>query len=284
MLCEQTRRIELNDHFRMEPTAPYSSPVFTGPKRQITTMYKLVLIRHGESTWNLDNRFTGWTDIDLTSTGIAQAKEAGRLLKAEGYEFDIAYTSVLKRATRTLWHVLDEMDRTWLPVVNNWRLNERHYGALQGLNKAETAKQYGDAQVLQWRRSYDTPPPALAPNDPRCERGDLRYAKLAPDQVPLTECLKDTVARVMPFWNETLAPAIKSGQRVMVAAHGNSIRALVKYLDQIADADIVGLNIPNGIPLVYELDANLKPIRHYYLGDAEAAAKAAAAVAAQGKA
>jgi 2,3-bisphosphoglycerate-dependent phosphoglycerate mutase len=284
MLCEQTRRIELSDHFRMEPTAPYSSPVFTGPKRQITTMYKLVLIRHGESTWNLDNRFTGWTDIDLTSTGIAQAKEAGRLLKAEGYEFDIAYTSVLKRATRTLWHVLDEMDRTWLPVVNNWRLNERHYGALQGLNKAETAKQYGDAQVLQWRRSYDTPPPALAPNDPRCERGDLRYAKLAPDQVPLTECLKDTVARVMPFWNETLAPAIKSGQRVMVAAHGNSIRALVKYLDQIADADIVGLNIPNGIPLVYELDANLKPIRHYYLGDAEAAAKAAAAVAAQGKA
>ncbi len=284
MLCEQTRRIELSDHFRMEPTAPYSSPVFTGPKRQITTMYKLVLIRHGESTWNLDNRFTGWTDIDLTSTGIAQAKEAGRLLKAEGYEFDIAYTSVLKRATRTLWHVLDEMDRTWLPVVNNWRLNERHYGALQGLNKAETAKQYGDAQVLQWRRSYDTPPPALAPNDPRCERGDPRYAKLAPDQVPLTECLKDTVARVMPFWNETLAPAIKSGQRVMVAAHGNSIRALVKYLDQIADADIVGLNIPNGIPLVYELDANLKPIRHYYLGDAEAAAKAAAAVAAQGKA
>ena len=284
MLCEQTRRIELSDHFRMEPTAPYSSPVFTGPKRQITTMYKLVLIRHGESTWNLDNRFTGWTDIDLTSTGIAQAKEAGRLLKAEGYEFDIAYTSVLKRATRTLWHVLNEMDRTWLPVVNNWRLNERHYGALQGLNKAETAKQYGDAQVLQWRRSYDTPPPALAPNDPRCERGDLRYAKLAPDQVPLTECLKDTVARVMPFWNETLAPAIKSGQRVMVAAHGNSIRALVKYLDQIADADIVGLNIPNGIPLVYELDANLKPIRHYYLGDAEAAAKAAAAVAAQGKA
>jgi 2,3-bisphosphoglycerate-dependent phosphoglycerate mutase len=247
-------------------------------------MYKLVLIRHGESTWNLDNRFTGWTDVDLTTTGIEQAKEAGRLLKAEGYEFDMAYTSVLKRATRTLWHVLDEMDRTWLPVVNNWRLNERHYGALQGLNKAEVAKEYGDAQVLQWRRSYDTPPPALVPTDPRCERADLRYAKLAPDQVPLTECLKDTVARVMPFWNETLAPAIKAGQRIVVAAHGNSIRALVKYLDQIADADIVGLNIPNGIPLVYELDANLKPIRHYYLGDAEAAAKAAAAVAAQGKA
>ena len=247
-------------------------------------MHKLVLIRHGESTWNLDNRFTGWTDVDLTATGIEQAKEAGRLLKAEGYEFDVAYTSVLKRATRTLWHVLDEMDRTWLPVVNSWRLNERHYGALQGLNKAEVAKEYGDAQVLQWRRSYDTPPPALAPTDPRCERGDLRYAKLAPDQVPLTECLKDTVARVLPYWNEVLAPAIQSGQRVMVAAHGNSIRALVKYLDQIADADIVGLNIPNGIPLVYELDDKLQPIRHYYLGDAEAATRAAAAVAAQGKA
>jgi 2,3-bisphosphoglycerate-dependent phosphoglycerate mutase len=244
-------------------------------------MHKLVLIRHGESTWNLDNRFTGWTDVDLTPTGIEQAKEAGRLLKAEGYEFDIAYTSVLKRATRTLWHVLDEMDRTWLPVVNNWRLNERHYGALQGLNKAEVARQYGDAQVLQWRRSYDTPPPALAPTDPRCERSDPRYA---PDQVPLTECLKDTVARVMPFWNDTLAPAIKSGKRVLIAAHGNSIRAMVKYLDNISDDDIVGLNIPNGIPLVYELDENLKPIRHYYLGDAEAAAKAAAAVAAQGKA
>ena len=247
-------------------------------------MHKLVLIRHGESTWNLDNRFTGWTDVDLTATGIEQAKEAGRLLKAEGYEFDVAYTSVLKRATRTLWHVLDEMDRTWLPVVNSWRLNERHYGALQGLNKAEVAKEYGDAQVLQWRRSYDTPPPALTPGDPRCERADPRYAKLAPDQVPLTECLKDTVARVMPYWNEVLAPAIQAGQRVMVAAHGNSIRALVKYLDQIADADIVSLNIPNGIPLVYELDANLKPVRHYYLGDADAAARAAAAVAAQGKA
>ena len=247
-------------------------------------MHKLVLIRHGESTWNLDNRFTGWTDVDLTPTGIEQADNAGRLLKAEGFEFDVAYTSVLKRATRTLWHVLDEMDRTWLPVVNSWRLNERHYGALQGLNKAEVAKQYGDAQVLQWRRSYDTPPPALAPTDPRCERNDPRYARLAPDQVPLTECLKDTVARVMPFWNEALAPAMKTGKRVVVAAHGNSIRALVKYLDKISDDDIVGLNIPNGIPLVYELDDNLAPIRHYYLGDAEAAAKAAAAVAAQGKA
>jgi len=246
-------------------------------------MYKLVLIRHGESTWNLDNRFTGWTDVDLTDTGIEQAKNAGRLLKAEGYEFDVAYTSVLKRATRTLWHVLDEMDRTWLPVVNTWRLNERHYGALQGLNKAEVAKQYGDDQVLIWRRSYDTPPPALEASDPRCERADIRYAKLQPDQIPLTECLKDTVARVLPFWDEALAPAILKGKRLVVAAHGNSIRALIKYLDNISDDDIVGLNIPNGIPLVYELDENLKPIRHYYLGDAEAAAKAAAAVAAQGK-
>ena len=247
-------------------------------------MHKLVLIRHGESTWNLDNRFTGWTDVDLTITGIEQAKNAGRLLKAEGYEFDVAYTSVLKRATRTLWHVLDEMDRTWLPVVNSWRLNERHYGALQGLNKIDVAKQYGDDQVLLWRRSYDTPPPALEATDPRCERGDLRYAKLPVAQIPLTECLKDTVARVMPFWNEALAPAIKAGKNVVVAAHGNSIRALVKYLDNISDNDIVGLNIPNGIPLVYELDDNLKPIRHYYLGDAKAAADAAAAVASQGKA
>lgn len=247
-------------------------------------MYKLVLIRHGESTWNLENRFTGWTDVDLTPTGIQQADEAGRLLKAQGFEFDVAYTSVLKRATRTLWHVLDAMDRTWLPVVKHWRLNERHYGALQGLNKADMAKQYGDAQVLIWRRSYDTPPPALEPADPRSERTDLRYASLQPEQIPLTECLKDTVARVMPFWNESLAPAIKAGKRIVVAAHGNSIRALVKYLDQISDSDIVGLNIPNGIPLVYELDAQLQPLRHYYLGDAEAAAKAAAAVAAQGKA
>ena len=247
-------------------------------------MYKLVLVRHGESTWNLENRFTGWTDVDLTSTGVEQAKNAGRLLKADGYEFDVAYTSVLKRATRTLWHCLDEMDRTWLPVVHSWRLNERHYGALQGLDKAETARQYGDAQVLTWRRSYDTPPPALEATDSRCERADLRYAKLDKSQVPLTECLKDTVARVMPFWNESMAPAIKAGKRIVVAAHGNSIRALVKYLDNISDDDIVGLNIPNGIPLVYELDANLAPIRHYYLGDPEAAAKAAAAVAAQGKA
>ena len=247
-------------------------------------MYKLVLIRHGESTWNLENRFTGWTDVDLTPTGVEQARNAGRLLKAEGYEFDLAYTSVLKRAIRTLWLTLDEMDRTWLPVVKHWRLNERHYGALQGLKKADMAKQYGDEQVLVWRRSYDTPPPALEATDPRCERSDARYAKIKAEDVPLTECLKDTVARVLPFWNESIAPAIRSGKKVVVAAHGNSIRALVKYLDNIGDNDIVGVNIPNGIPLVYELDSELKPIRHYYLGDAEAAAKAAAAVAAQGKA
>jgi 2,3-bisphosphoglycerate-dependent phosphoglycerate mutase len=246
-------------------------------------MYKLVLVRHGESTWNLDNRFTGWTDVDLTPTGVEQAKQSGRLLKAQGYDFDLCYTSVLKRATRTLWHCLDEMDRTWLPVAHSWRLNERHYGALQGLNKAETAKKYGDAQVLAWRRSYDTPPPPLDPSDPRCERNDVRYSKLSPQQIPLTECLKDTVARVLPFWDEAMAPAIRAGKRVLVSAHGNSIRALVKYLDNIGDADIVGVNIPNGIPLVYELDADLKPIKSYYLGDAEAAAKAAAAVAAQGK-
>ena len=247
-------------------------------------MHKLVLIRHGESTWNLENRFTGWTDVELTPLGVQQAQQSGQLLKAEGYEFDIAYTSVLKRAIWTLWHALDQMDRTWLAVRNDWRLNERHYGALQGLNKAETAKKFGDEQVLIWRRSYDTPPPALETNDPRSERGDLRYAALKAEQIPLTECLKDTVARVLPCWNDTIAPAITSGQRVLIAAHGNSIRALVKYLDGISDADIVGLNIPNGIPLVYELDANLKPIKSYYLGDAEAAAKAAAAVANQGKA
>jgi 2,3-bisphosphoglycerate-dependent phosphoglycerate mutase len=247
-------------------------------------MYKLVLIRHGESTWNLENRFTGWTDVDLTATGIEQAKQAGRVLRQEAYEFDLAYTSMLKRATRTLWHCLDEMDRTWLPVAHTWRLNERHYGALQGLNKADTARKYGDAQVLAWRRSYDTPPPPLEPNDPRSERGDIRYARLQPGQIPLTECLKDTVARVMPFWNESMAPAIRSGKRVVVAAHGNSIRALVKYLDGMSNEAIVELNIPNGIPLVYELDQNLRPLRRYYLGDAAAIAAAAAAVAAQGKA
>ena len=247
-------------------------------------MYKLVMIRHGESTWNRDNRFTGWTDVPLTDVGVAQARESGRRLREAGYDFDVAYTSVLKRAIWTLWHALDELDRTWLPIVNDWRLNERHYGALQGLNKAETAKRYGDEQVLVWRRSYDVPPPPLAADDPRGQHHDPRYAKLAAGQIPLTECLKDTVARVLPCWNERLAPAIKSGQRVLISAHGNSMRALVKYLDGISDADIVALNIPNGIPLVYELDADLKPIGSHYLGDPAAAAKAAAAVAAQGKA
>jgi 2,3-bisphosphoglycerate-dependent phosphoglycerate mutase len=246
-------------------------------------MHKLVLIRHGESTWNLENRFTGWTDVPLTDTGVQQARQAGRLLREGGWEFDVAYTSVLKRAVWTLWHALDEMERTWLPVLHDWRLNERHYGGLQGLNKADMAKQYGDEQVLIWRRSYDTPPPALEASDPRSERSDPRYARLDAAQVPLTECLKDTVARVLPCWDERLAPAIKSGQRIVIAAHGNSIRALVKYLDKIGDDDIVGVNIPNGIPLVYELDAELRPLRHYYLGDPEAAAKAAAAVAAQGQ-
>jgi 2,3-bisphosphoglycerate-dependent phosphoglycerate mutase len=247
-------------------------------------MHKLVLIRHGESTWNLENRFTGWTDVPLTDTGVGQARDAGRLLREGGWEFDLTYTSVLKRAVWTLWHALDEMERTWLPVRHDWRLNERHYGALQGLNKADMARQYGDEQVLIWRRSYDTPPPPLKPGDPRSERSDLRYAQLAPGQVPLTECLKDTVARVRPFWDEVLAPAIRGGQRVLIAAHGNSIRAMVKMLDGIGDAEIVGVNTPNGIPLVYELDAALKPLRSYYLGDAEAAARAAAAVASQGKA
>ncbi len=246
-------------------------------------MYKLVLIRHGESTWNLENRFTGWTDVPLTPTGVAQAQQAGQLIKAAGLEFDIAYTSVLQRAIWTLWHTLDRMDRTWLPVVNDWRLNERHYGALQGLNKADMARQYGDAQVLQWRRSYDVPPPALEPGDARSERADLRYAALAPQQVPLTECLADTVARVLPCWDDTLAPALKAGRRIVVAAHGNSIRALVKMLDGIGDDAIVGVNIPNGIPLVYDLDAALKPLGHRYLGDPAAAARAAAAVAAQGR-
>ncbi|MFN4899618.1 MAG: 2,3-diphosphoglycerate-dependent phosphoglycerate mutase [Burkholderiales bacterium] len=247
-------------------------------------MYKFVLIRHGESIWNLENRFTGWADVDLTPTGIEQAQAAGRLLKAEGYEFDLAYTSVLKRAIHTLWHTLDAMDRQWLPVHNSWRLNERHYGALQGLNKAETAQKFGNEQVMVWRRSYDTPPPALEATDPRCERADLRYAKLKAQEIPLTECLKDTVARVIPLWTDSMAPAIKAGKHIVVAAHGNSIRALIKYLDNISDEDIVNLNIPNGIPLVYELDAHLKPIKHYFLGDAAAAAKAAAAVANQGKA
>ena len=229
-------------------------------------MHKLVLIRHGQSTWNLENRFTGWADVPLTDIGVDQAKNAGKQLADAGYDFDVAYTSVLKRATHTLWHALDAMDRTWLPVVNSWRLNERHYGDLQGLDKLETARKFGDEQVLLWRRSYDVPPPAMNAEDERSERSDRRYAKLQPGQVPLTECLKDTVERVLPFWNEVIAPAMKAGRRVVVAAHGNSIRAMVKYLDHISDADIVGLNIPNGTPLVYELDADLKPIKHYYLG------------------
>jgi len=247
-------------------------------------MHKLVLLRHGESTWNLSNRFTGWTDVDLTPTGIEQARAAGILLREAGFEFDRAWTSVLKRAIWTLWHALEAMDRTWLPVTNDWRLNERHYGALQGLDKAATAAKFGDAQVLTWRRSYNVAPPPLTADDPRSERNDPRYARLAPGQVPLTECLKDTVARVLPLWHEQLAPQIARGERLLVSAHGNSMRALVKYLDGIGDAEIVGLNIPNGIPLVYELDAELKPIRSYYLGDPEAAARAAAAVAAQGRA
>jgi len=247
-------------------------------------MYKLVLIRHGESTWNKENRFTGWVDVDLTEKGVTEAKQAGALLKDGGYTFDIAYTSVLKRAIRTLWLVQDEMDEMYLPVVHSWRLNERSYGALSGLNKAETAKKYGDDQVLIWRRSYDTPPPALEASDERASYNDPRYARVPREQLPLTECLKDTVARVMPIWNESIAPAVKSGKRVLIAAHGNSMRALIKYLDNISDDDIVGVNIPNGIPLVYELDENLKPIKHYYLGDADAIAAAQAAVAKQGKA
>lgn len=228
-------------------------------------MYKLVLIRHGESLWNLENRFTGWADVELTATGVEQARQAGLKLKANGFDFDLGYTSVLKRAIHTMWHTLDSMDRSWLPVAHHWRLNERHYGALQGLNKAETAQKFGDAQVLAWRRSYDVPPPALTPGDERCEGADPRYAKLQAGQVPLTECLKDTVERVLPFWNDSLAPAIRSGKRVLISAHGNSIRAMVKYLDGISDQDIVGLNIPNGEPLVYEMDENLRPLRHFYL-------------------
>ena len=244
-------------------------------------MHKVVLLRHGESTWNKENLYTGWTDVDLSEKGVTEAHEGGKLLREGGYVFDVAYTSVLKRAIRTLWIALDELDQMWIPVINSWRLNERHYGALQGLNKAQTAEQYGEAQVKIWRRSYDVPPPPLSPDDPRYPGHDPRYAGLAQSELPLAECLKDTVARFLPYWHETIAPAIKSGKRVIIAAHGNSLRALVKYLDNMSDADIVELNIPTGIPLVYELDDNLKPIRHYYLGDPEAAAKAAAAVAAQ---
>ena len=243
-------------------------------------MHKLVLLRHGESDWNRENRFTGWTDVDLSQKGVEEARAAGRLLKSGGYAFDLAFTSVLKRAIRTLWLALDELDRTWLPEVKDWRLNERHYGALQGLSKSEMAAKFGEQQVLVWRRSYDTPPPALAPEDPRSEARDPRYAGIV---VPRTECLKDTVARVVPYWETAIAPAVRAGKRVLVAAHGNSLRALVKHLDNISDAAIVNENIPTGIPLIYELDDKLKPRSHYYLGDAEEVAKRIAAVSAQGK-
>jgi 2,3-bisphosphoglycerate-dependent phosphoglycerate mutase len=247
-------------------------------------MHTLVLLRHGESDWNRENRFTGWTDVDLSARGVEEARGAGRLLKSEGLQFDLAFTSVLRRAIRTLWLVLEEMDLHWIPVHKSWRLNERHYGALQGLDKAETAAKFGEPQVLAWRRSYDVPPPALEPADPRLAAADPRYAGLSPEQLPRTECLKDTVARVLPYWNDTIAPAVRSGGRVLVAAHGNSLRALVKHLDAIPDADIVGLNIPTGVPLLYELDRELRPLRHRYLGDPAEVARRIAAVSAQGKA
>jgi 2,3-bisphosphoglycerate-dependent phosphoglycerate mutase len=250
----------------------------------MTTQYTLVLVRHGQSAWNLENRFTGWTDVDLTEQGIAEARAGGKLLKQQGYEFDIAYTSVLRRAIKTLWLVQEEMGLEWIPVVRAWQLNERHYGNLQGLNKSEMAEKFGESQVKIWRRSYDVPPPPLELDDERHPRFDRRYAALTPEQLPGTESLKITLERVLPYWESDIAPAIKSGKRVLIAAHGNSIRALVKYLDNISEAEIVELNIPTGIPLVYELDANLKPIKSYYLGNPEAVAKAAAAVANQGKA
>jgi 2,3-bisphosphoglycerate-dependent phosphoglycerate mutase len=247
-------------------------------------MYKLVLLRHGESIWNRENRFTGWNDVDLTEQGWQEARQAGRLLKQAGFEFDIAYSSVLNRAARTLWGVLEQLDRLWLPVERSWRLNERHYGALQGLDKAETTAQYGEAQVLAWRRSYDQPPPPLAADEALRILADPRYADLEPACTPRAECLKDTVARFLPYWHGTIAPSIAAGQRVLIVAHGNSLRALIKHLDRVSDHDIVKLNIPNGAPLVYELDEDLKPLRHYYLGDAAAVEQAVAAVAAQGHA
>jgi 2,3-bisphosphoglycerate-dependent phosphoglycerate mutase len=247
-------------------------------------MYKVVLLRHGESVWNKENRFTGWTDVDLSEQGRIEARKAGETLRDQGYMFDIAYTSVLKRAIRTLWIAMDEMDLMWIPVVRSWRLNERHYGALQGLNKAETAAKYGDEQVLIWRRSYDTPPGELEKSDERHPSHDPRYKDLSPEELPDTECLKDTVERFVPYWENTIAPMVKSGKRVLIAAHGNSLRALVKYLDNISDDEIVGLNIPTGMPLVYELDDQLKPIQNYYIGDPDAVAKAMEAVAKQGKA
>jgi 2,3-bisphosphoglycerate-dependent phosphoglycerate mutase len=247
-------------------------------------MFRLVLLRHGESTWNKENRFTGWTDVDLSERGREEAVEAGRLLKAEGFEFDLAHTSLLKRAIRTLWLALSEMDMMWIPERRSWRLNERHYGALQGLNKAETAARHGEAQVKIWRRSYDVPPPPLSPDDPQHPSRDRRYADLSPEETPLTESLKDTVGRFLPYWHSSIAPDIRAGKRLLIAAHGNSLRALVKYLDHISDADIVELNIPTGIPLVYELDEQLQPLQKYYLGDQEAALRKAAAVASQAQA
>jgi len=244
-------------------------------------VHKVVLLRHGESTWNKENRFTGWTDVDLSDRGHAEAAEAGRLLKEGGYVFDIAFTSVLKRAIRTLGIALDTLDLLWIPATKSWRLNERHYGALQGLNKTETAAKYGDAQIKIWRRSYDIPPPPLTPDDPRHPSHDPRYQRLSPSELPLSESLKDTVARFMPYWHATIAPVIKSGQRAVIAAHGNSLRALVMYLDDVSESEIVELNIPTGIPLVYEMDDDLTPLRHYYLGDPAAAAAAAARVANQ---
>ncbi len=246
--------------------------------------YKIVLIRHGESQWNLENRFTGWTDVDLTPNGLAEARRAGQLLRTEGFDFDLCYTSVLRRAIRTLWVVQDEMDRMWLPVVHSWRLNERHYGNLQGLNKAETAAKFGEEQVKIWRRAYAIAPDPLAEDDPRLALNDPRYARLRPEDLPRTECLRDTVARVVPFWTESIAPSVRLGRRIIVAAHGNSLRALVKHLDNVSDDEIVELNIPTARPLVYELDAELKPIRHYYLGDPKEIEAAMAAVASQGKA
>jgi 2,3-bisphosphoglycerate-dependent phosphoglycerate mutase len=246
-------------------------------------MHKLVLLRHGESTWNKENLFTGWTDVDLSEKGVEEAKEGGRVLKTQGYTFDIAFTSVLKRAIRTLWYVLEEMDLMWIPVVRDWRLNERHYGALQGLNKTEMAEKFGDKQVMIWRRSYEIRPPALEETDARHPAKDPRYKELKKDQVPLTECLKDTVNRFLPCWHEVIAPAVRAGKRVLIAAHGNSLRALVKYLDSIPDDVIPALNIPTGMPLVYELADDLKPIRHYYLGDPEKVKKAMQAVANQAK-
>src|SRR2546423_5592463 len=243
-------------------------------------MYKLVLLRHGESEWNRENRFTGWVDVDLSPKGLEEARAAGRLLRAEGYRFELAFASVLRRAIRTLWIALDELDQMWLPQEKHWRLNERHYGALQGLNKAEMAAKYGEERVLAWRRSYDTPPPPLSADDERYEGRDPRYTGI---EVPRSECLKDTVARVLPYWNSTIAPAIRGRKRVLIAAHGNSLRALIKYLDTISDQKIVEENVPTGIPLVYELDQNLKPLKHYYLGDAEEVARRVAAVSAQGK-